>query len=247
LELGGKVSLITGGSRGIGRETALVLAEAGSDIVIVYQSRADKAAEVVKQIEGMGRKALARQTDVCRSEEVHALVDQIVDTWGRIDILINNAGLSKDMLLPRMKEEDWNLVLNVNLTGAFNFTKAVSKTMLRQRDGRIVNMTSIVGVTGNPGQAAYSAAKAGLIGFTKTVAKELASRGITVNAVAPGFIETDMTSDLSDKVKSAILAQIPLQRFGTSGDVAETVKFLVSDKARYITGQVIHVNGGMYM
>lgn len=247
MELEGKVSLITGGSRGIGREIAFVLAEAGSEVVIVYQNRADKAVEAAALIEKMGRKALAIQTDVSHAEQVYATVDKVVNEWGRIDILVNNAGISKDMLLPRMREEDWNLVLNVNLTGAFNCTKAVSKVMLKQRAGRIVHMTSIIGVIGNPGQAAYSASKAGLIGFTKTIAKELASRGITVNAIAPGFIETDMTLAISDKVKSSILEQIPLQRFGTSRDVAEVVRFLVSDKASYITGQVIHVNGGMYM
>lgn len=247
MELEGKASIVTGGSRGIGREVALVLAESGSDVAVVYQSQADKAAEVIEHIERMGRRALAIQTDVSRAEEVHAMVDRVADELGRIDILVNNAGLSKDMLLPRMTEEDWNLVLSVNLTGVFNCTKAVSRVMLRQRSGRIIQMTSIIGVIGNPGQAAYSAAKAGLIGFTKTVAKELASRGITVNAVAPGFIETDMTRELSDQIKSSILKQIPLQRFGTPRDVAETVKFLVSDKASYITGQVIHVNGGMFM
>lgn len=247
VELEGKVSLVTGGSRGIGREIALVLAEAGSEVIVLYQNQAEKAAEVVKLIEKMGRKAQAVQTDVSHSEEVHALVERITDEKGHIDILINNAGVSRDMLLPRMREEDWNLVLNVNLTGVFNCTKAVSKVMLKQRGGRIVNMTSIVGLIGNPGQAAYAAAKAGIIGFTKTIAKELAPRGITVNAVAPGFIETDMTMGLSDKTKSYFLSQIPLQRFGTPRDVAEVVRFLVSDKASYITGQVIHVNGGMYM
>lgn len=247
MELEGKVSLVTGGSRGIGREIALVLAEAGSEVIVLYQNQAEKAAEVVKLIEKMGRKAQAVQTDVSHSEEVHALVERITDEKGHIDILINNAGVSRDMLLPRMREEDWNLVLNVNLTGVFNCTKAVSKVMLKQRGGRIVNMTSIVGLIGNPGQAAYAAAKAGIIGFTKTIAKELAPRGITVNAVAPGFIETDMTMGLSDKTKSYFLSQIPLQRFGTPRDVAEVVRFLVSDKASYITGQVIHVNGGMYM
>lgn len=247
MELEGKVSLITGGSRGIGREIALVLAEVGSQVVIVYQNQANKAAEVVGLIEQLGRKALAVKTDVSRVEEVQPMVESVVEEFGRIDILVNNAGLSRDMLLPRMKEEDWNLVLSVNLTGAFNLTKAVSRTMLKQRSGRIINMTSVIGAMGNPGQAAYAAAKAGLIGFTKTLAKELASRGITVNAVAPGFIDTDMTRDIPDKVKTAILAQIPLQRFGTPRDVAEVVKFLVSDKAGYITGQVIHVNGGMYM
>lgn len=247
MELEGKVSLVTGGSRGIGREIALVLAEAGSEVIVLYQNQAEKAAEVVKLIEKMGRKAQAVQTDVSHSEEVHALVERITDEKGHIDILINNAGVSRDMLLPRTREEDWKLVLNVNLTGVFNCTKAVSKVMLKQRGGRIVNMTSIVGVIGNPGQAAYAAAKAGIIGFTKTIAKELAPRGITVNAVAPGFIETDMTMGLSDKTKSYFLSQIPLQRFGTPRDVAEVVRFLVSDKASYITGQVIHVNGGMYM
>jgi 3-oxoacyl-[acyl-carrier protein] reductase len=247
VELEGKVSLVTGGSRGIGREIALVLAEAGSEVIVLYQNQAEKAAEVVKLIEKMGRKAQAVQTDVSHSEEVHALVERITDEKGHIDILINNAGVSRDMLLPRTREEDWKLVLNVNLTGVFNCTKAVSKVMLKQRGGRIVNMTSIVGVIGNPGQAAYAAAKAGIIGFTKTIAKELAPRGITVNAVAPGFIETDMTMGLSDKTKSYFLSQIPLQRFGTPRDVAEVVRFLVSDKASYITGQVIHVNGGMYM
>ncbi|HWP48940.1 MAG TPA: 3-oxoacyl-[acyl-carrier-protein] reductase [Candidatus Limnocylindrales bacterium] len=247
VELEGKVSLVTGGSRGIGREIALVLAEAGSEVIVIYRNQAEKASEVVKLIEKMGRKAQAIQTDVSQSEEIHALVERVTDEKGRIDILVNNAGMSRDTLLPRMKEEDWNQVLNVNLTGVFNCTKAVSKVMLKQRSGRIVNMTSIVGVIGNPGQAAYAAAKAGIIGFTKTIAKELASRGITVNAVAPGFIETDMTLELSDKTKSYFLSQIPLQRFGTPRDVAEVVRFLVSDKASYITGQVIHVNGGMYM
>ncbi|SFJ61072.1 3-oxoacyl-[acyl-carrier-protein] reductase [Thermoflavimicrobium dichotomicum] len=243
--LAGKVAVVTGGSRGIGRAIAVTLAQAGADVAIFYAGNRQAAEETVGQIQAAGRKALALQVDVSNSEQVDAAFKEVLAAFDRIDILVNNAGITRDNLLMRMKEEDWDQVINTNLKGVFLCTKAVTRPMMKQRKGRIINISSVVGVAGNPGQANYVAAKAGVIGLTKTTAKELASRGITVNAIAPGFIETDMTAVLPEDLKRQMLDQIPLGRFGSVEDVAEAVKFLASDAAGYITGQTIHVDGGM--
>ena len=246
-ELEGKIAIVTGASRGIGRAIALNLAAAGAHIVAVYQQNKEKADELAQEIEPLGRACLTVKADVSVEDEVNALIDQTMTQFGKIDMLVNNAGMTKDGLIMRMKTEDWHSVLNVNLSGMFYALKAVTKPMMKQRSGKIVFITSIIGLTGNAGQANYAAAKAGVIGLMKSAAKEFASRGIQVNAVAPGFIDTDMTKGLNDEVKNTYLEQIPLKRFGRVEDVAEAVKFLVSEKADYITGQVIHVNGGLYM
>ena len=246
-ELEGKIAIVTGASRGIGRAIALNLAAAGAHIVAVYQQNKEKADELAQEIEPLGRTCLTVKADVAVEDEVNALIDQTMTQFGKIDMLVNNAGMTKDGLIMRMKTEDWHSVLNVNLSGMFYALKAVTKPMMKQRSGKIVFITSIIGLTGNAGQANYAAAKAGVIGLMKSAAKEFASRGIQVNAVAPGFIDTDMTKGLNDEVKKTYLEQIPLKRFGRVEDVAEAVKFLVSEKADYITGQVIHVNGGLYM
>lgn len=245
--LDGKVALVTGASRGIGRAIALRLAEEGAKVAINYAGNVKAAEEVKAAIEEKGGKALLVQADVSDSEAAEGMVASVVEAFGTIDILVNNAGITRDAIFARMKEEDFNAVINTNLKGVFHCTKAVTKLMMKQRSGRIVNMASVVGVTGNAGQANYSAAKAGVIGFTKSVARELAGRGITVNSVAPGFIETDMTAVLSDKVKEAMTEEIPLKRAGKPEDVANAVLFLASDNAAYITGQVLHVDGGMVM
>jgi len=245
--LDGKVALVTGASRGIGRAIALRLAEEGAKVAINYAGNVKAAEEVKAAIEEKGGKALLVQADVSDSEAAEGMVASVVEAFGTIDILVNNAGITRDAIFARMKEEDFNAVINTNLKGVFHCTKAVTKLMMKQRSGRIVNMASVVGVTGNAGQANYSAAKAGVIGFTKSVARELAGRGITVNSVAPGFIETDMTAVLSDKVKEAMAEGIPLKRAGKPEDVANAVLFLASDNAAYITGQVLHVDGGMVM
>jgi 3-oxoacyl-[acyl-carrier protein] reductase len=243
--LQGQVAIVTGASRGIGRATALALAAEGAKVVVNYASSSMAADAVVAEIIGMGCEAIALQADVSQVDQVEVLVNTVMDKWGRIDVLVNNAGITRDTLLLRMKPEDWQAVINLNLTGVFLCTKAVSKIMLKQKSGRIVNITSVAGQMGNPGQANYSAAKAGVIGFTKTVAKELASRGITVNAVAPGFIATDMTHDLKAE---DILKFIPLGRYGQPEDVAGLIRFLAADPAAaYITGQVMNVDGGMVM
>ena len=242
-----KTILITGGSRGIGRGICMAFAHADNHIYFNYTSDAEAAAQTEKLVIDAGGNATSLRVNVASEKEVSDFVRRAVDDTGRIDVLVNNAGITRDGLIVRMKESDWDDVLNINLKGAFHCIKAASKTMLTQRSGRIINVSSVVGVSGNPGQANYVASKAGIIGLTKAVAKELASRGITVNAVAPGFIETDMTASLSDKAREAMVAQIPLGRAGTDRDVAETVVFLASDQAAYITGQVIHVSGGMYM
>lgn len=240
-----RVAIITGASRGIGRACALALATEGAKVVINYASSSAAAEEIVTEINTAGGNALALQADVSKSEQVDALVDNTIAKWGRIDILVNNAGITRDTLLLRMKLEDWQAVIDLNLTGVFLCTRAVSKIMLKQKSGRIINIASVAGLMGNPGQANYSAAKAGVIGFTKTVAKELASRGITVNAVAPGFIATDMTSELKSE---EILKFIPLARYGQPEEVAGLVRFLAADSAAaYITGQVINIDGGMVM
>src|SRR3954463_1977510 len=241
MKLIGKTALVTGASRGIGREIALELARQGVDVVVNYAGSEAKAREVVEEIKGLGREAIAIQCDVSNSESVTDMVKETVDHFGKIDILVNNAGITRDNLLMRMKENEWDDVININLKGVFLCTKAVTRQMMKQRSGRIVNIASIVGVSGNPGQANYVAAKAGVIGLTKTTAKELSSRNITVNAVAPGFITTDMTDKLNEEVQAEMLKQIPLASFGQPEDVANAVAFLASDASRYITGQTIHV------
>ena len=247
MQLTDKVALVTGASRGIGRAIALLMAKQGADVVVNYSGSEGAAQETVDAILAMGRKAIKIKANVGNAEEVAAMVDEAHTTFGRIDILVNNAGITRDGLLMRMKDSDWDDVININLKGVYLMTKAVSKIMMKQRSGKIVNMTSVVGVTGNAGQATYSASKAGVIGFTKTCAKELASRGITVNAIAPGFIHTDMTDVLPDKVKDAMVHTIPLGRMAEPDEVAAVAAFLVSDMSSYITGQVINVDGGMVM
>ncbi|MBP8742784.1 MAG: 3-oxoacyl-[acyl-carrier-protein] reductase [Acidaminococcaceae bacterium] len=247
MQIEGKVAFVTGASRGIGRAIALTLAEAGADVAVNYAGNAAAAEEVAAEIRKMGRRALILQGDVSQTEAAAAMLDAVVAEFGRCDILVNNAGITRDGLLMRMKEEDWDAVLNTNLKGVFNCTKAALKYMMKQRSGKIVNIASVVGIMGNAGQANYAAAKAGCIGFTKSVAKEVASRGITVNAVAPGLIATDMTSVLPDKVIEEMAAGIPLKRAGQPVDVAKAVLFLVSDDAAYITGQTLNVDGGMVM
>lgn len=247
MTLVGKVALVTGGSRGIGRAVALKLAENGADVAINYAGNTAAAEEVKAAIEKLGRKAMLVQGSVADTDGVQAIVNQVVKELGRLDILVNNAGITRDGLLMRMKEADWDAVLETNLKGVFNCSKAVMRTMMKQKSGRIVNMASVVGEMGNAGQANYAAAKAGVIGFTKSLAKEVASRGITVNAVAPGFIATDMTKVLTDDQKAEMAKTIPLGRAGQPEDVANAVLFLVSDEAAYITGQVLNVDGGMVM
>jgi 3-oxoacyl-[acyl-carrier protein] reductase len=244
--LRGQVAIVTGASRGIGRAIALELATQGAYIIVNYASSSRAAEALVEEITTAGGQALALQADVSQAEQVDALFNSVMEKCDRIDILVNNAGITRDTLLLRMKPEDWQAVIDLNLTGVFLCTRAASKIMLKQRYGRIINITSVAGQMGNPGQANYSAAKAGVIGFTKTVAKELASRGITVNAVAPGFIATDMTSKLSNTEE--ILKFIPLNRYGQPEEVAGMVRFLAADSAAaYITGQVFNVDGGMVM
>ncbi|WP_066379214.1 3-oxoacyl-[acyl-carrier-protein] reductase [Anabaena sp. CA = ATCC 33047] len=243
--LKGQVAIITGASRGIGRAIALELATYGATVVVNYASSSGAADKVVAEITQAGGEAIALQADVSQAEQVDTMINAVMDKFKRVDILVNNAGITRDTLLLRMKPEDWQAVIDLNLTGVFLCTRAVSKIMLKQRSGRIVNITSVAGQMGNPGQANYSAAKAGVIGFTKTVAKELASRGITVNAVAPGFIATDMTKDLQ---ADDILKYIPLGRYGQPEEIAGMVRFLAADPAAtYITGQVFNVDGGMVM
>lgn len=247
MKLEGKKALVTGASRGIGRAIALALAAEGVDVVVNYAGSEAAAKEVAAEIEAMGRKAFVVQADISSNEAATAMVDEVVKEFGRIDILVNNAGITRDGLLMRMKEEDWDAVLTTNLKGVFNCTKAAIKYMMKQKAGKIVSISSVVGLMGNAGQANYAAAKAGVIGFTKSVAKEVAARGINVNAVAPGFIKTDMTSVLSDKVVEGMLTSIPLHKLGETTDIAKAVVFLVSDDANYITGQTLHVDGGMVM
>lgn len=242
-----KVALVTGGSRGIGRAIAIALAEKGAKVAINYAGREDAANETVSIIQKNGGEAIAIKANVADYEEVEQMVKRVVETFGSLDILVNNAGITRDNLILRMKESDWDDVINTNLKGVFNCTKAVTRQMMKQRGGRIINISSVVGVAGNAGQANYVAAKAGVIGLTKTTAKELASRNITVNAIAPGFIETEMTDALGDDLKQEMLKQIPLGSFGQPEDVANVVLFLASDASRYITGQTIHVDGGMVM
>lgn len=242
-----KTAIVTGGSRGIGRAICLQLAQQGANVVINYSGSEQKAREVAEQVEALGVKALVIQANVADVSQVDQMIKQTLETFGSIDILVNNAGITRDNLLMRMKETEWDDVMDTNLKGVFLCTKAVTRQMMKQRAGRIINISSIVGVSGNAGQANYVAAKAGVIGFTKTVAQELASRNVLVNAVAPGFITTEMTDALPEGVKEAMLKQIPLARLGQPEDVAKTVAFFASDAANYITGQVIHVDGGLVM
>ncbi len=241
-----QVAIVTGSSRGIGKAAALALAAEGASVVVNYARSSTAADEVVAEITGAGGSAIALQADVSKEDQVDALIKGTMEKFGRIDVLVNNAGITRDTLLLRMKPADWQAVIDLNLTGVFLCTRAVAKIMLKQRSGRIINISSVAGLMGNPGQANYSAAKAGVIGFTKTVAKEMAARGVTVNAVAPGFIETDMTSELSNTEE--ILKFIPLGRYGQVSEVAGLIRFLAADPAAaYITGQVMNVDGGMVM
>ncbi len=242
-----KVVLVTGGSRGIGREVAEVYAENGYDVVINYVSDKTDVEGIKKEFEEKGVKCLLVKADVSKAEDVNNMVEEAIAEFGKIDVLVNNAGITRDTLLMRMSEEDFDKVIEINLKGTYLVTKAVTKYMMKKRQGSIINLASVVGVVGNAGQCNYSASKAGVIGFTKSVAKELASRNIRANAVAPGFIATDMTSVLSDSVKENINAQIPLKRMGTAREVAEVIYFLGSEKSSYITGQVINIDGGMVM
>ncbi|MDA5107831.1 MULTISPECIES: 3-oxoacyl-[acyl-carrier-protein] reductase [Brevibacillus] len=245
--LAGKTALVTGASRGIGRAIALRLAEAGANVVVNYAGSEAAAAETVAKVKELGREAIMIRANVANAEEVNEMFKEALERFGTIDILVNNAGITRDNLLMRMKEEEWDEVIATNLKGVFNCLKAATRPMMKQRSGKIINITSVVGVLGNPGQANYVAAKAGVIGLTKTAARELASRGITVNAVAPGFIDTDMTATLPEDVKASMLGQIPLGRLGQADDIAGVVLFLASDAANYMTGQTLHVDGGMYM
>jgi 3-oxoacyl-[acyl-carrier protein] reductase len=245
--LKGKTAVVTGASRGIGRAIAIKLAKLGANVVVNYRKSEDAVLDVVKEIEALGVKALAVKADISSYSDVEIMMKKCIEKFGSIDILVNNAGITKDGLLMRMKEQDFDSVIDINLKGAFNCTKHVSAIMLRQRSGRVINISSVTGITGNAGQVNYSSAKAGIIGMTKSVAREFASRGVTCNAVAPGFIQTDMTNALPIKVKDTLMNTIPLKRLGTPNDVANVVAFLASEEASYITGQVINVDGGMVM
>ena len=246
MPLKGQTAVVTGGARGIGKEIALSLARDGANIVIA-DLMTKQSEETAEEIKKLNCKALIQKVDVSKTADVEDMIKNTIDEFKALDILINNAGVTRDTLIVRMKEEDWDFVLKVNLTGTFNCTKAAAKYMMKQRKGKIVNIASIVGAMGNAGQANYSASKAGIIGLTKTSARELASRNITVNAVAPGFIDTEMTRSLNENIKQQLKEQIPMGKLGRPEDIANCIKFLVSDDASYITGQVVHVNGGMLM
>jgi len=246
MRLEGKVALITGGARGIGQAIAMTFAREGADIVVA-DVNLEIAQKTALEIEGLGRKAMALEMDVTSYDKVEEGINKILDKMGKVDILVNNAGITKDNLLLRMSQADWDAVINVNLKGTFNCIKAVTRPMVKQRSGRIISIASIIGLMGNPGQANYAASKAGIIALTKTVAKELASRNINANAVAPGFIQTDMTAKLPEDIKKKMLEAIPLAKLGTPQDVANTCLFLASDESSYITGQVITIDGGMVM
>ncbi len=242
-----KVALVTGASRGIGREIALTLAGYGAAVIVNYNGSKERADEVVEMITAAGGRAVAVQADVASADGVSGLFEEALQSFGRVDILVNNAGITKDNLILKMSEEEYDAVMDTNLKGAFLCMKQAAKLMLKQKGGRIINISSISGIIGNAGQANYCAAKAGMIGMTKALARELGSRGITVNAVAPGFIETEMTDKLPEQIKTGMLAQIPLKRAGAVKDIAEAVAFLASERASYITGQTLQVNGGMDM
>jgi len=246
-DLQGKSALVTGASRGIGRAIAIALAEAGADVAVNYAGSEAAAAETVKAIEALGRKAIMVKANVGKSAEFDEMVSTALEAFGKLDILVNNAGITRDNLIMRMKEAEFDEVIGTNLKGVFNGIKAVTRPMMKQRSGRIINISSVVGVLGNPGQANYVAAKAGVIGLTKSAAKELASRGITVNAVAPGFIESDMTDKLPAEYRDKLLGEIPMGRMGRPEDIASIVVYLASEAASYMTGQTVHVDGGMYM
>lgn len=246
MKLAGRVALVTGAAQGIGKAVALLLAQNGADVV-VSDINLEKAEETAKEVQTLGRKALAIKVDVAKLADVEKMVEAILSQFGKVDILVNNAGIARDKLILRMTEEDWDAVLNINLKGTFNCTKTVVRHMSKQKSGKIVNIASVVGEMGNAGQGNYAASKAGVIGFTKTIAREFAQRGINVNAIAPGYIETPMTDALPDKAKEELKRLIPMDRLGRPEDVAEAVLFLVSEASSYITGQVLNVNGGIYM
>ncbi|CQR55564.1 3-oxoacyl-[acyl-carrier-protein] reductase [Paenibacillus riograndensis] len=245
--LKGQTALVTGGSRGIGRSIALQLAEHGVKVAVNYSGNEAAAQETVARIIELGSEAIAIRGDVGNSQQAESMVKEVIDTWGKIDILVNNAGITRDNLIMRMKEEEFDQVIETNLKGVFNCLKSATRPMMKQRYGRIINISSVIGVIGNAGQLNYSAAKAGIIGMTKSAARELSSRGITVNCIAPGFIDTEMTHQLSDEVRSEYVKGIPLARLGRPEDIAMTVVFLASEGAAYMTGQTLHVDGGMYM
>jgi len=247
MNLTGKVALVTGASRGIGKACAIHLADLGARVVVNYAHNPAKAEQVVARIQEKGGEATAIPADVSSQEDVEAMIKKTVDIYGSLDILVNNAGINRDRLLLRMKEEDWDSVINTNLKGVFLVTKAAARYMMKQREGRIINISSVIGIAGNAGQANYAASKAGVIGFSRSVARELASRNILVNVIAPGFIDTDMTEALNDQAKEGILSRIPLKRYGKPEDVAYLAGFLASEESSYLTGQVIHVDGGMIM
>lgn len=247
LSLENKTALVTGGSRGIGKAIALTLAKYGADVVVTYARSSDAAEEVKAEIEEMGRKAKALQADAVSYDKADAVISEIVDDWGKLDILVNNAGITRDNLILRMNEEQWDEVIETNLKSVFNYSKAAAKPMMRNRGGSIINIGSVVGINGNAGQSNYAASKAGIIGFTKSYAKELASRNIRSNVVAPGYILTEMTGSLDEKILENIEAETPLGRAGNAEEVADAVAFLASDLSKYITGEVLRVDGGMAM
>ena len=244
--LADKIAVVTGAGRGIGRAVALAYAKMGADVVCVSRTE-ENSAKVAAEVEAIGRRAWAVAVDVSETAAVDAAAKGILESTGRVDILVNNAGVTRDNLLMRMSEEEWDTVIDTNLKGAFNFTKALTRPFIKQRSGRIINIASVIGLIGNAGQSNYAASKAALIGFTKSIAKELATRGITVNAIAPGFIETDMTAALSEKMREGILGNVPLERFGSPDDIAHAAVFLAMEPSGYITGQVLTVDGGMVM
>ena len=247
LDLTGKTALVTGGTRGIGRAIVEALANAGAKVAFTYRSSTEEAAAFLADLTERGVEALAHQGDAADTDAANEAVKLVMDTWGRVDILVNNAGITRDGLMLRMNDDDWNSVINTNLKSVFNFCKAVYRPMMKQRGGAIVNLSSVVGVTGNPGQTNYAASKAGIIGFSKSLAKELGGRGVTVNVVAPGFVATDMTASLSEAAQNAMLGAVPLKRPATPEDIAGAVLFLASGAATYITGHVLHVDGGLAM
>ena len=247
LDLSDKTALVTGGTRGIGKSMVVTLAQAGARVAFTYRSSTDEAEALKSELEGQGHEILAFKSDVADFAAAEQTVKDLLDAWGKLDVLVNNAGITKDGLMIRMTEQDWDAVIGTNLKGVFNFSKAVYRPMMKQRSGKIINISSVVGVMGNPGQANYAASKAGIIGFSKSLAKELGSRGVTVNVVAPGYVATDMTAALSGKAQEAMLAAIPLGRPAGPQDVANAVLFLASTYSDYITGHVLHVDGGLAM